>query len=48
MVVGEDCIPTDADYIIDNVKTVLEKIFGSRVQTATLTSGGMNTVVNIN
>lgn len=48
MVVGEDCIPTDADYIIDNVKTVLEKIFGSRVQTATLTSGGMNTVVPIN
>ena len=27
MVVGEDCIPTDGTYIIDNIKTVLEKIF---------------------
>ena len=31
MVVGEDCIPTDGTYIIDNIKTVLEKIFGSKV-----------------
>ena len=39
MVVGEDCIPT---YIIDNIKTVLEKIFGSKVICGTFTMGDEN------
>lgn len=42
MVVGEDCIPTDGTYIIDNIKTVLEKIFGSEVICGTFTMGDEN------
>lgn len=42
MVVGEDCIPTDGKYIIDNIKTVLERIFGSEVVCGTFTMGDEN------
>ena len=42
MVVGEDCIPTDGEYIVDNIKTVLEKIFGSKVICGTFTMGDEN------
>lgn len=31
LVVGEDCIPTNGKYIVDNIKNVLEKIFGSTI-----------------
>ena len=42
MVVGEDCIPTDGTYLIDNIKTDLERILGLKVICGTFPLGDEN------